>query len=64
MSSTTDRDVRADKQSAGRTTYRKPELREFGCVGVLTQGGSGIMVEGAMGMGGMMGGVNNPNRRP
>ncbi len=48
-----------------RTAYSAPVLRLFGPVGALTQGGTGMMVEGAMGMGmGMMGGGNNPNRRP
>ena len=56
--------LESDKPTAARATYRAPKLREFGAVGVLTQGGSGTMVEGGAGMGGMMGGATNPNRRP
>jgi len=46
-----------------RKKYAPPVLREFGSVGELTQAGSAGLAEGNPGMGGMMGGSNNPNRR-
>ena len=45
----------------GRSPYSAPRLREYGHVGALTQSGTGTMVEGGMGMGGMS---MNPNARP
>ncbi len=56
-------DSQINKRTPGRYPYSPPKLRTFGPVGVLTQGGTGNMIEGAMGMGMMMG-INNPNRRP
>ena len=35
-----------DSQSRTRKAYARPALREFGPVGVLTQSGTGSMVEG------------------
>jgi hypothetical protein len=49
-----------DSRPAGRSVYVPPELKCFGAVGVLTQGGTGTMTESTMGMGG----TNNPNKRP
>ena len=53
-----------DGRPTSRAKYVPPRLKEFGQVGMLTQGGSGAMVEGSQGMGGGMGGTMNPNRRP
>ena len=54
----------SDVQPISRAKYEPPRLKEFGQVGMLTQGGSGAMVEGSQGMGGGMGSTMNPNRRP
>jgi hypothetical protein len=50
---------RSSDSGHARRKYRTPRLREFGPVSVLTQAGTGAMIENVS-----MNGMGNPNRRP